>query len=323
MKKTLFFIMPLILLLSGCATYRLEKGQSPYEQGYVMARYGKAIPEYTIGQNNTVPDEQVAKERFRRRKAQVEHYYKQMGYIENRFKQMFVDPPVLMLEAIIGIFRMPAIAIRDYKYNHNIQYKETVDKREDAQYQADKERIAVLKGKLDAYIQKDLQREPVVLTQSPAVIKEIPPVAAEVKEPIKEEPLAQGQKAAVEETAMPKIQEEPVQKVLPLPEPKVKKIITTVQAKPNNPSAVIIAKPTKGASPLKVQFYASKSSSPNGRIVAYSWDFGDGDTSTKKNPTNTYWSTSYGLRQFTATLLVQDEKGLTSSASVIIEVTTK
>jgi PKD repeat protein len=90
-----------------------------------------------------------------------------------------------------------------------------------------------------------------------------------------------------------------------------------------NPNSVIIAKPQNGPSPLKVNFSGRKSSSPNGKIVYYSWDFGDGDKSTKPNPVNTYWSTTYGTREFTATLTVTDNKGISSSSSVAIQVVNK
>ena len=89
------------------------------------------------------------------------------------------------------------------------------------------------------------------------------------------------------------------------------------------PVAVIIAKPVKGYSPLKVNFSGQKSYSKSGKIVAYDWNFGDGDISNKKDPENTYWSTTYGSRNFTATLTVRDDAGNTSTATTIIEVTTK
>jgi PKD repeat protein len=89
------------------------------------------------------------------------------------------------------------------------------------------------------------------------------------------------------------------------------------------PVAVITAKPEKGLSPLVVRFSAQKSSSKNGKIVAYHWDFGDGDTSTKINPENTYWSTTFGTaRNFIVTLTITDAAGATSSATSIIAVTT-
>ncbi|MFH1281196.1 MAG: PKD domain-containing protein, partial [Candidatus Omnitrophota bacterium] len=105
--------------------------------------------------------------------------------------------------------------------------------------------------------------------------------------------------------------------------PVVKKVPPPVAKKPSEPPvAVIIAKPAKGYSPLKVNFSGQRSSSKSGKIISYEWDFGDGDTSTKKNTENTYWSTVYGLRTFTVTLTVKDDKGLTSSTTTAIELST-
>ena len=323
-----------VLFLSGCATYSVQKGESPYNKGYVVTRYGRVLPEYTLGKDNSVPDEQVARERFQRRKKEVEAYYKKMGYIENRFKQTFVDPPVFMLQAVAGILRMPAIAIRDYKYNHDPKYKEKIDQQEDAEYKAEKERIKTLKDQLNAYIHVDLQKESLASGQVKATagtkesVKEEPvplptatPVAAaKAEEKVEAPPLAKA-----EEKVEPPLEAKTQEKVEPLPAAKPEeKAIQPVEIKPQNsykiPKAVITAKPIKGASPLRVQFYGSRSFSPNGRITEYSWDFGDGDTSTQKNPSNTYWSTTYGSRQFTAILTVKDEKGMTADASVVIEV---
>ncbi|MBP7836099.1 MAG: PKD domain-containing protein [Candidatus Omnitrophica bacterium] len=328
-----------VLFLSGCATYSVQKGESPYNKGYVVARYGRVLPEYTLGKDNSVPDEQTAKERFQRRRKQVEAYYKKMGYIENRFKQTFVDPPLFMAQAVIGILRMPAVALRDYKYNRDPKYKEEIDKKEDAEYKAEKERVKAIKAQLNAYIKEDLQKEASV----PGQVKEAPPAqAAEVKAapvtaakveeraappaspPVKAEEKAEPAvkpEAKVELPAAAKVED----KTESLPAAKTQEQpVQPKAAKPQviykTPKAVIMAKPVKGASPLKVQFYGSKSSSPNGRITAYAWDFGDGDTSTLRNPMNTYWSTTYGSRQFTATLMVTDNKGMTASTSIAIEV---
>lgn len=349
MKKISLLIIPAILFLSGCATYSLKKGEAPYNNGFIVTRYDRLIPEYTTGKDNSVPDEQVARERFKRRRAQVESYYKKMGYIENRFKQNFVDPPLFMLKAVFGIFRLPSIAIADYNYNHDPKYKESVDKKEDEEYKAEKARLKSLKDQLNAYIQEDLKQEgPVVLTEQKSApipeVKEKPGPAAEVKEPAKKEVLTKEEKAASAEASVPKkIEEPPVQAAAPdvsvaKPEEKTapeavppkpeEKTVTPVLAKEEKPLklpvAVITAKPVKGYSPLFVQFNGSKSYSPGARIVSYSWDFGDGDTSTKKNPTNSYWSTTYGKpRQYTAKLTVKNDKGITSEASVIIEVLTR
>jgi len=328
MKKALF-ILPLVLLfLSGCATYTLKKGDTaPYNKGYVVTRYGRFIPEYTIGQDNSLPtDEKLARERFQRRRVEVETYYKKMGYIENRFKQNFIDPPFFIIQTALGIFRLPFIAMNDYKYNHDPQYKESVDKKEDAEYKAEREHLKSLKNQLNAYIQEDLKKEPAPLMQAQALAKE--------------EPVAEKPKQVVEETAAPKAPEvipaaveTPPLESAPVvsaakTEEKLTSVTTTIrpqlpQGQVRMPTAVIIAKPIKGKSPLLVQFNAAKSSSPNGRIVSYEWDFGDGDRSTKKNPINTYWSTTYGARKFTATLTVKDVKGISAQASTEIEVVTK
>jgi len=338
MKKFLIVIPLATLLLSGCATYNVKKGESPYNQGYVVSRYGRVIPEYTLGKDNSVPDELIAKERFERRRKEVENYYKKMGYIENRFKQSFIDPPVFMIQAVLGIFRLPAIAIKDYNYNHDPKYKEMMDKKDDAEYKAEKERLKVLRDGLNAYIQKDLQQEAPVLGPAPAPAaaesgKEIPTpkaVEAPVEGPVAAKvPVEASVEAPVAD--VPVVAEPPVKEAAPAVsevkgEEKVAPVtleVTKPEVPVKLPTAVIIAKPLKGASPLTVQFYGSKSSSPNGRIISYSWDFGDGDTSGKKNPINTYWSTTYGSRKFIAALTVKDEKGASSVASVVIEVITK
>jgi hypothetical protein len=86
--------------------------------------------------------------------------------------------------------------------------------------------------------------------------------------------------------------------------------------------AVITAEPAKGYSPLTVKFSGKKSFSRSGRIVSYHWDFGDGDVSDKKNTENTYLSTTFGAREFTATLTVKDQAGSVASVTSVIEVNT-
>lgn len=48
------------------------------------------------------------------------------------------------------------------------------------------------------------------------------------------------------------------------------------------PVAVIAASPTSGFAPLEVAFDGSGSFDPDGQIVAFHWDFGDGQTSSAK-----------------------------------------
>jgi microbial collagenase len=72
-----------------------------------------------------------------------------------------------------------------------------------------------------------------------------------------------------------------------------------------------------------VHFFGEHSHSNHGKITSYEWDFGDGDLSSRKNPVNTYFSTTYGSKYFTATLTVKDEKGNSATSSVAVEVMTR
>jgi len=318
--RKIWLLVVVSLLLSGCATYKFQKGAAPYDKGYVASYDGKPIPEYTLGQNNSVPDLALAKERFNRRRSKVEYYYKKMGKIEARFKELFWDPPAMCLDFICGIFRWPFVAVADYKYNRNPQYKEKVDRMDEQKDELDKARINDLKAKLKAYIDEDLlkesgKKEPPAaqppITEPPVdKVTVTPPVEAVKSEPVK-----------LAETAQPIV---PLQEASP-DMPKEDKIVLPAAepVKLEPPHAVIIAKPVSGPSPLQVNFNGGKSYSKSGKIVSYTWVFGDGDTSTKQNPVNTYWSTTYGSRIFTATLTVKDEKGQTASVSKDIQVVTK
>lgn len=82
------------------------------------------------------------------------------------------------------------------------------------------------------------------------------------------------------------------------------------------PVAVASATPTSGTAPLTVSFNGSGSSDPDGSIVQYRWDFGDGSSASTANPQHTY--TAAGT--FTATLRVTDDDGLSDSDAVTIEV---
>ncbi|MDM9632846.1 PKD domain-containing protein, partial [Robiginitalea aurantiaca] len=81
------------------------------------------------------------------------------------------------------------------------------------------------------------------------------------------------------------------------------------------PSAIASATPLSGDVPLNVSFTGSNSIDDSG-ITQYSWNFGDGNTSTDANPSHTY--TTPGT--YTATLTVTDGDGLQDDASVQIVV---
>src|SRR5207247_11414183 len=76
------------------------------------------------------------------------------------------------------------------------------------------------------------------------------------------------------------------------------------------------AAPTSGTAPLAVSFSSAGSSDPDGTIVSYQWNFADGSTSSSANPAHTY---SVG-GTYTATLVVTDDDGLSSSKTVTVTV---
>lgn len=157
-KKTILLVLS-VVFLSGCATYKFQRGKEPYNKGYVASRDNRTILEYTIGKDNTVPNLELARERFKKRKDTVEHYYVKMGYIESNLKTTFWDPPVLFLKFVGGIFRLPSIAISDYKYEHNQKYREKIIKMQQKQDALEEARIQKLKQELNSYIQKELSQE--------------------------------------------------------------------------------------------------------------------------------------------------------------------
>lgn len=63
-------------------------------------------------------------------------------------------------------------------------------------------------------------------------------------------------------------------------------------------------------------FFSDQSSDPDGSVVSYSWDFGDGTTSTTQNPTHAYEKAG----AYTVTLTVTDNDGSTNSTSATITV---
>jgi PKD repeat protein len=83
------------------------------------------------------------------------------------------------------------------------------------------------------------------------------------------------------------------------------------------PGAVASANPESGTAPLSVQFSSDGSNDPDGSIVAYAWDFGDGGSSSEANPSHTY--NAAGTYQ--ASLTVTDDDGTSQGDTVVITVT--
>ncbi len=91
----------------------------------------------------------------------------------------------------------------------------------------------------------------------------------------------------------------------------------TVLPAPTKPTAVFTVDPAQGYTPLSVTFDASDSSDPNGKLVSYAWDFGDGQTASGERVTHIY--TQGGTYQ--VRLTVTDNDGEQANAQRTISVT--
>jgi photosystem II stability/assembly factor-like uncharacterized protein len=81
------------------------------------------------------------------------------------------------------------------------------------------------------------------------------------------------------------------------------------------PVALASAAPEGGDIPLTVNFSSAGSNDPDGTVTAYSWDFGDGSTSTAANPSHTYNLAG----PFVATLTITDNSGATTTQTVLVK----
>ncbi|MFD8382063.1 PQQ-dependent sugar dehydrogenase [Streptomyces sp. NPDC059679] len=84
----------------------------------------------------------------------------------------------------------------------------------------------------------------------------------------------------------------------------------------HSPSPQAAADRTSGQAPMKVQFSSAGTTDQDGDKLTYSWDFGDGATSTSPNPAHKYSKNG----TYTATVTAKDPSGRTGSASVQIVV---
>ncbi len=84
------------------------------------------------------------------------------------------------------------------------------------------------------------------------------------------------------------------------------------------PSACFTVDTKRGVGPLTVEMDGRGSGDPDGTIVSYAWDFGDGVTATGPVVSHTY-----GDGDHVATLTVSDDSGVTATSSITIIVRTK
>ncbi|MFE7773468.1 ThuA domain-containing protein [Streptomyces sp. NPDC057445] len=83
-----------------------------------------------------------------------------------------------------------------------------------------------------------------------------------------------------------------------------------------SPVAEAAADRTSGKAPLRVAFSSAGTTDADGDALTYTWDFGDGGTSTAADPTYTYRRNG----TYTATVTAKDPTGRTGSASVHVVV---
>ena len=85
-----------------------------------------------------------------------------------------------------------------------------------------------------------------------------------------------------------------------------------------NPVASFTYSPDMPTPTETITFDASSSFSPNGAIVTYAWDFGDGYSAVLTSPTTTH---SYPLDgNYTVQLIVTDNVGLTAATAAVVQV---
>jgi hypothetical protein len=257
MRKSLVLLLA-VITLSGCTTYKFQKGLKPYDKGYVVSRRGFVIAEYTIGENSTVPaDLELAQERFSRRKKSVEYYYEKLGDIDSNFKSYFLKPLSTAGGLVASPVRLPLAAYQDYKYEHDPAYKEKMDKIDDQADQKQRERVKIVRDYLSKYIQDDLvfERELLAvkgktearkLAQKPSKQEELSMEAATEAKPAQTAVEEKPAEVAVEEKpAEAAVEEKPAEVVV-----ETKPAEVAVEEKPAE--AVIEEKPIEIAQPTEV-----------------------------------------------------------------------
>ena len=95
----------------------------------------------------------------------------------------------------------------------------------------------------------------------------------------------------------------------------VTKTVTVTEPAPGGPVAAF----SVTCFSLDCTFEDESVDSNGGSIVSWAWDFGDGQQSTVQNPPQHHYAVT-GLTQFTVTLTVEDDEGLTSTKTATFTV---
>lgn len=84
------------------------------------------------------------------------------------------------------------------------------------------------------------------------------------------------------------------------------------------PTAIIDADKIYGPSPLTVNFSGDQSFDPDGQTLTYFWDFGDGTTSTDKEPSHLFTASTSEPTPFSVQLTVTDSEGEVHTSTKVI-----
>jgi PKD repeat protein len=85
---------------------------------------------------------------------------------------------------------------------------------------------------------------------------------------------------------------------------------------PNSPPVANAGGPYSGTKGLPINFDGTGSTDPDGNIVSYAWDFGDGGSGTGATVEHTYATSG----TYTVTLVVTDDDGATDDATALVTV---
>ncbi len=94
------------------------------------------------------------------------------------------------------------------------------------------------------------------------------------------------------------------------------RVAVVVAAHNQDPRAVVVVEPAGGRAPLRAIFNGGESSDPDGRIVSYAWDFGDGSHGDGIETAHVYRKPG----SYRAKLTVRDEKGGSAEAVRTVKV---
>ncbi|MBC8870185.1 MAG: PKD domain-containing protein [Planctomycetes bacterium] len=88
----------------------------------------------------------------------------------------------------------------------------------------------------------------------------------------------------------------------------------------NPPTAAATRTPSSGTGTVNVSFDASGSSDPDGNMLTYSWDFGDGNNGSGQTTSHTYYNWGENTIVRTATLTVTDLWGAQDTTTLTVSI---